>query len=105
MKRIFTLLTVLVALTAPTRAASFSLSNDPSTGEPGKFAAEEIRREAVAHGMTLGDDAKPTRVELTVGKPGDAVAQSYSIRVLNANRRRTITVTGADAAARLIRAG
>ena len=58
MKHVLTLFTVLVALTAPTKAASFSLTNDPSTGEPGKFAAEEIRREAVAHGMTLGDDAK-----------------------------------------------
>jgi hypothetical protein len=98
MKYVLTLFTVLVALTAPTKAASFSLTNDPSTGEPGKFAAEEIRREATAKGPSLGDDAKATRNALTVGKAGDAVAQSYSIRVQNEGGRRTITVRGADAA-------
>ena len=83
---------------APAMAASLVLSNDPATGGPGKFAAEEIRREAVAHGMTLGDDATATRVAVTVGKAGDATAQSYSLRVQNTNGRRTITVRGADAA-------
>lgn len=89
MKRVLSLFTVLVALTAPTGAASFCLTNGPSTGEPGKFAAEEIRREATARG-------KATRVVLTVGKEG--TAQSYRIRVQNANGRRTITVRGADVA-------
>ena len=83
---------------APAMAAGLVLSNDPATGGPGKFAAEEISREAVAHGMTLGDDAKATRVSVTVGDAGDATAQSYSIRVQNTNGRRTITVRGADAA-------
>ena len=83
---------------APAMAASLVLSNDRATGGPGKFAAQEIRREAVAHGMTLGDDAKVTRVALTVGKAGDATAQSYSIRVQNEGGRRTITVRGAVAA-------
>ena len=86
------------AVAAPAMAASLVLSNDSATGGPGKFAAEEIRREAVAHGMTFGDDAKATRVAVTVSKAGDAVAQSYSIRVQNANGRRTITVRGADVA-------
>ena len=91
MKHVLTLFIVLVALAAPARAASFSLTNEPSTGEPGKFAAEEIRREATARG-------KATRVAVTVGKAGDATAQSYRIRVQNENSRRIITVRGADAA-------
>ena len=91
MKHVTTLFTVLVALTAPTGAASFRLTNDPSTGEPGKFAAEEIRREATARG-------KATRVALADGNAGDATAQSYSLRVQNENGRLTIAVRGADAA-------
>jgi hypothetical protein len=83
---------------APAMAASLFLSNDPTTEGPLKFASEEIRREAVAHGMTLGDDAKATRVDLTVKKVGDAVAQSYTIRVKREGGVRAITVTGADAA-------
>ncbi len=79
-------------------AAKLELTLDATVGGPGKFAAEEIRREAVAHGLTLGDDAKATRIALAVGKAGDAAAQSYSIRVQNANGRRTITVRGADPA-------
>ena len=80
---------------APAVAGSLDLTNDPATGGPGKFAAEEIRREANAKGMTLGDDASTTRVELTVGKEG--AAQSYSIRVKNDGGRRVIMVRGADA--------
>jgi hypothetical protein len=45
--------------------------------------------------MTLGEDAKATRVALTVGKEG--VGQSYSIRVQDEGGRRVITVRGADA--------
>ena len=88
---------LVFAFAAPAMAASLNLINEPATGGPGKFAAEEIRREAVAHSMTLGEDAKATRIALTVGKAGDAAAQSYSIRVQNSNGRRTITVRGADA--------
>ncbi|NJM55844.1 MAG: hypothetical protein HC841_08080, partial [Verrucomicrobiae bacterium] len=46
-------------LVGPAFAASLQLTNDPSTGGPGKFAAEEIRREAAAKGAT-------GRVTLTV---------------------------------------
>jgi hypothetical protein len=97
MKHLLTLFTVLVALTAPTRAVSFSLTNAPSTGEPGKFAAEEIRREAAAKGMTSGNDAEATRISLTIGKDANAAAQSYTIRVKSEGGRRSITVRGADA--------
>ena len=90
-------ITSLVLLfVAPAMAASLALTNDPDTGGPGKFAAEEIRREAAARGMTLGEDAKATRVALTIEK--SAAAQGYSIRVQNDGGRRVITVSGADAA-------
>ena len=99
MNRTLTLLTALiVALSVPALAASLELVNTPATGGPGKFAAEEIRREAAAKGMTLGDDATATRIVLTVEKEGNAAAQSYSIRVQNEGGRRVITVRGADAA-------
>ena len=78
-------------------AAALVLSNDGATGEPGKFATEEIRREAVAKGMTLGEEANATRVALTIEKASKAAAQSYGIRVKNEAGRRTITVRGADA--------
>jgi hypothetical protein len=87
-----------VVLCLPAAAASLDLMNDAATGGPGKFAAEEIRREAVAKGIPLGDEAKATRIALTVGKEGNAVAQSYRIRVQNDGGRRVITVRGADAA-------
>ena len=79
-------------------AASLNLANDPATGGPGKFAGEEIRREASAKGMTLGEDAATTPVALTVDKDAKAVAQGYSIRVQNDGGRRAITVRVADAA-------
>ena len=71
---------LMVVLSVPAMAGSLELSLDAASAGPGKFAAEEIRREAVAHGMTLGDDAKATRIALTVGKAGDAAAQSYNIQ-------------------------
>ncbi|MFN0074940.1 MAG: carbohydrate-binding family 6 protein [Prosthecobacter sp.] len=85
MKHVLTLLTVLVALTSPTGAASFSLTNDHSTGGPGKFAEAEIRREAAT---------KPTaaQITLTVEKEAKAAAQSYRIVRVGAN----IRVIGAD---------
>jgi hypothetical protein len=79
-------------------AASLEITHDPATGGPGKFAAEEISREALAHGMTLGSDADATRIALVVEKEGAAVAQSYRIRVQSEGGRRSITVRGADAA-------
>jgi len=78
-------------------AGSIELVNSPPTGAPGKFALEEIRREAEARGMTLGEAAPEIRICLTVGKDDNAAAQSYSIRVQNDGDRRTITVRGADA--------
>ena len=79
-------------------AASLVLPNDAATGAPGKFAVEEIRREAAAKGMTLGDDPQATRVSLSVEKDGKAAPQSYRIHVKSEGARRLITVRGADAA-------
>ncbi len=78
-------------------AASLELANDPATGGPGNFAAEEIRREAAAIGMALGDDANATRIAITVEKDNSAAAESYRIRVKKEGDRRVITVRGADA--------
>jgi len=96
MKHTLAVFTVLMLAPLAAMAASLDLVNDPATGGPGKFAAEEIHREAAAKGLTLGEDAQATRVALTVEK-GDA-AQSYRIRVRNEGGRRVITVRGADAA-------
>ena len=85
---------LIVVLSLPAVAAGLDLTNDPSTGQPGKFAVEEIRREATAKGITLGNDGKTTRVALTVAKDAKAVAQSYRIR----REGEKLTVIGADPA-------
>ena len=87
-----------IVIAVPAMAGNLDLSLDAAAGGPGKFAAEEIRREALAHGLTLGDEAHATRVALTVEKDAKATAQGYSIRVQNEGGRRVITVRGADAA-------
>jgi hypothetical protein len=92
------LVSLLVTASVPALAASLELVNAPATGGPGKFAIEEIRREAAAKGMSLGAGAEATRVVLTVEKDAQAVAQGYRIRVQNEDGRRLITVLGADAA-------
>ena len=97
MSRILILLPVLlVLLTASAAAASLDLVNHPATGEPGKFAAEEIRREATAKRMTLGNETNASRVVLSIEKVAGAAAESYRIRVQTEARRRIITVLGSD---------
>jgi hypothetical protein len=89
---------LMVALSVSAVSSGLELANDAATGGPGEFAVQEIRREAEASGMTLGTDASPTRIALTVGEPGAAAPQSYRIRVESDGGRRVITVRGADAA-------
>ena len=98
MKKTTTLLcAVLCGLSASAFAAqTLTLSLDAASAGPGKFAAEEIRREAAAKGMTLGDDANATRISITVERKGNVAAQSYRIRVQNEGARRVITVRRAD---------
>ncbi len=96
MRPVVTLTALLLLLSVPAVSASIELVNDAATGGPGKFAAEEIQREAVARGGTLSDGAGATRIELAVVKMGDVVSQSYSIRVRKDGNRRVITVRGAD---------
>jgi hypothetical protein len=97
MNHILVLTVLMVVLSVPVVAGSLDLTNDAATGGPGQFAAEEIRREANAKGMTLGHDATATRIALTVvGKGSNAAAQSYSLRVQYEGGRRVITVRGAD---------
>ena len=99
MSRILILLPVLsVLLTASAAAASLDLVNHSATGEPGKFAAEEIRREATAKRLTLGTDANVLRVVLSVEQATDAAAEGYRIRVQTAAGRRSISVIGSDPA-------
>jgi hypothetical protein len=89
---------LMVALSVSAVSSGLELANDAATGGPGEFAVQEIRREAEASGMTLGADASPTRIALTVEEPGAAAPQSYRIRVESDGGRRVITVRGADAA-------
>ncbi|TWU30692.1 hypothetical protein Poly41_65970 [Novipirellula artificiosorum] len=77
-------------------ASRIQLTNAESTGAPGKFASAEIRREAAASGMTIGEDAEAPSITLSVDKDAKAAPQSYQIRVRNSGGRRVIEVTGAD---------
>jgi hypothetical protein len=70
---------------SPASAASLQLTNDPSAGGPGKFAATEIQREAEAKGITAN-------ITLTVEKKPKAAPQSYRIE-RNGDQ---IRVIGAD---------
>ncbi len=105
MKQLLGLLFLLGALCGHATAQSLTLALDPASAGPGKFAAEEIRREATARGLTILSavaqaPADALRIALAVGTSAgtNAVAQSYRIRVQNENGRRTITVRGADPA-------
>ncbi len=92
------LITTLFFLNAvPVFAAGLELSLDDVTGAQGKFAADEIRREAAARNMSLENDGQAIRVELMLGNDPDSKAQSYSIRSRNEGKHRVITVRGADA--------
>jgi hypothetical protein len=86
-------------------AQTLTFTLDPASAGPGKFAGEEIRREAAARGMSvMGADAKApadaVHIKLMLGAPAGikAVAQSYGIRVRSENGQRSITVRGPDAA-------
>ncbi len=92
MFKLFAILIIVSA--APIMAANLDLANDSSTGQPGKFAEAEIRREAAVKGLALGKDPNATRVLLTVKKEGSS--ESYRIRLKNENGQRVITVSGAD---------
>jgi hypothetical protein len=94
MKHTLTLLAALLLAPLATLAASFDLTNDASTGAPGRFAEAEIRREAKAKGIPLSDEASGTRISLSVERDAKASAQSYRIR----REGNAIRVIGADAA-------
>jgi hypothetical protein len=94
MKHSLTLLAVLLLAPLGALAASFDLTNDASTGAPGKFAEAEIRREANAKGITLSGDASGIRISLSVERDAKASAQSYRIR----REGNAIRIIGADEA-------
>ncbi len=87
---------LVAAISVPAMAGNFVLVNDPGTGEPGKFAADEIRREAEARGLILGDGPGATRIAIAVERERNAKPQSYRIVVQNDGGRRVITVRGTD---------
>jgi hypothetical protein len=89
---------LLLALSTPVADAATEVASDSTAGEPGQFAAAEIRRAAEASATTARGLAHGARVSLTVGKGASGVAQSYSIRVQNKEGGRSIEVNGADAA-------
>ncbi len=97
--------TLLCAISVTVSAApTLTLTLDPAAAGPGKFAADEIRREAVLRGLTVvnADATAPADaigIFLKVGAlAAPAAEQSYGLRVQNAPGRRSITVHGADAA-------
>jgi hypothetical protein len=94
MKLVRTFLLLLSVLLLPSAmAATLHISVAETADAPVKFAAEEIRREAAAKGMTVGEDATAIRVSLTVAKDTKAAAQSYRIK----RDGEALTVIGADA--------
>ncbi len=98
MKRSLILLAALVlARWFPAVGADIEVASEPATSGPGRFAAEEIRREAAASGWALGDRAAATRVVLEVAPDARDAAQSYHVRVEHEGARRILTVRGADA--------
>ena len=54
MKITLAFLATLLLAPLAAMAANLDLAIDPATGEPGKFAAEEIRREAAAQRHGIG---------------------------------------------------
>lgn len=89
-------LLLFIAIATPAAAAQIQVTNAEPTGAPGRFAVEEIQREAKARGMSIVEDAKATRVTLSVDKDFKTGAQSYQIRVRNTGGRREIEVAAAD---------
>ena len=85
-------------------AEILSLTFDGTIAGPGRFAVEEIRREAVARGLTVvvndaksPDDTLRITLALDVSAGADRVPQSYGIAVQTEKGRRTVTVRGTDA--------
>lgn len=78
----------------PVRAGDVVVASSTPAGEPGKFAAEEIRREAKLQAATVQKDPFKTKIVLQVQKDGTGVEQHYAIRVGYTEGVRTITITG-----------
>jgi hypothetical protein len=84
------LLSVLTSL-----AGEIDLRVDPATGEPGKFAAEEIRR-AVRCRVDRGEEMHGLSVLLTIKSREDWPAESYRLQVENKNQSCLVTIEGTD---------
>jgi hypothetical protein len=97
MKPLYKLPIFLLLLTLPALGGSLQLAIGNATEAPVKFAASEIRREAEAKELTLGDSPNATRIVFTIEKSADAAPQSYHIRVQETTGARLITIQSADA--------
>ncbi len=95
--RILVLATLVLSAIAAERIA---ISATPETAALGRFAVEEITREAAARGLSPAADGATLHLALTLGLPaGVAVTpQTYAIRVSTSDGVRRITVHGADPA-------
>jgi hypothetical protein len=83
------------------KSTAITITLDPAALGPGKFAMEEISREAIARSMrvvTTETNAPADAIRITLAVGANAVAQGYAIRVRHDDRRTTIAVRGADAA-------
>jgi hypothetical protein len=103
--QIFVLIALLSALCRHAAAQNLTLDLDAASAGPGRFAAEEIRREAAARSITVFSagaraPADAIRITLAIGAPAgtNAAAQSYGVLVQSEKGQRSITVRGADAA-------
>ncbi|MDO8543630.1 MAG: hypothetical protein Q7S40_24575 [Opitutaceae bacterium] len=87
-------------------ASALSLTVDDRAAGPGRFAADEIRREASARGLAVIAAGAPApgdaiRIVLSVessSSGGNAAPQSYRIGVRRENGRTAVNVSGVDAA-------
>lgn len=89
-----------IALSAAT-AATLTLTLPPGAGEPGRFAADEIRRAAEERGLSVANEATApdgdvTRIVLSVGTGATTAPQGYRIQIGPGGGSRTITVAAAD---------
>lgn len=95
MKRSWLSVLLLVAI-VPASAEELQVVHDAASGEPGRFAAEEIRREAARRSDWRPGDGGPVDVSICVDKAVATEPQSYGIRVRKEGGRWIIVIRGGD---------
>ena len=89
-------LILVFVLALPAAAQELEVVHDAASGEPGRFAAEEIRREVARRSGRQPGDGGSVQVVIGVDKAIDSKPQSYRIRAHDEGGRRTIVVRGVD---------